>query len=171
MGKERQKQQKEHKMRMTPGTYYVWCGGSCDYGHEERCSGGAYIMQKDDAIIDRYVIADDHTTEFRMILSVMIHAMEIVPEGSDIVFLTNAAYIQNFDKAPTPRSANPDLIARCIEAKQRHNTVSVKIVQYHKSPLLIETHDLSTEAMKRLRVEYNKTRKDDAADWEEKTSK
>ena len=161
MGKERQKQQKEHKMRMTLGTYYVWCGGSCDYGHEERCSGGAYIMQKDDAIIDRYVIADDHTTEFRMILSVMIHAMEIVPEGSDIVFLTNAAYIQNFAKAPTPRSANPDLIARCIEAKQRHNTVSAKIVQYHKSPLLIETHDLSTEAMKKLRVEYNKTRKDD----------
>ena len=132
MGKERQKQQKEHKMRMTLGTYYVWCGGSCDYGHEERCSGGAYIMQKDDAIM-----------------------------GSDIVFLTNAAYIQNFAKAPTPRSANPDLIARCIEAKQRHNTVSVKIVQYHKSPLLIETHDLSTEAMKKLRVEYNKTRKDD----------
>jgi hypothetical protein len=161
MGKERQKQQKEHKMRMTPGTYYVWCGGSCDYGHEERCSGGAYIMQKDEVIIDRYVIADDYTTELRMILYVMIHAMEIVPEGSDIVFLTNAAYIQNFDKAPTPRSANPDLIARCIEAKQRHNTVSVKIVQYHKSPLLIETHDLSTEAMKKLRVEYNKTRKDD----------
>ena len=50
MGKERLKQQKEHKMRMTPGTYYVWCGGSCDYGHEERCSGGAYIMQKDDPV-------------------------------------------------------------------------------------------------------------------------
>ena len=145
MGKERQKQQKEHKLRMTPGTYYVWCGGSCDYGHEERCSGGAYIMQKDDAVIDQYVIADDHTTEFRMILS--------------IVFLTNAAYIQNFDKTPTPRSANPDLIAKCIEAKQRHNSVSVKIVQYHKCPLLIETHELSTEAMKRLRAENNTTSK------------
>ena len=159
MGKERQKQQKEHKLRMTPGTYYVWCGGSWDYGHEERCSGGAYIMQKDDAVIDQYVIADDHTTEFRMILSVMIHVMEIVPEGSDIVFLTNAAYIQNFDKTPTPRSANPDLIAKCIEAKQRHNSVSVKIVQYHKCPLLIETHELSTEAMKRLRAENNTTSK------------
>lgn len=157
MGKERLKQQKEHKLRMTPGTYYVWCGGSCDYGHEERCSGGAYIMQKDDAVIDQYVIADDHTTEFRMILSVMIHAMEIIPDGSDIVFLTNAAYIQNFDKSPTPRSANPDLIAKCIEAKQRHNSVSVKIVQYHKSPLLIETHELSTEAMRKLRVEYNRS--------------
>lgn len=22
---------------MTPDTYYVWVGGSCDYGHEERC--------------------------------------------------------------------------------------------------------------------------------------
>ncbi len=33
------KTEKEHKLRMTPGAYYVWCGGSCDYGHEERCSG------------------------------------------------------------------------------------------------------------------------------------
>ena len=27
-------------------------------------------------------------------------------------------------------------------------------VQYHKSPLLIETHETSTEAMKKLRTEY-----------------
>ena len=52
-------------------------------------------------------------------------------------------------------AGNPDLIAQCIESKQRHNCVSVKIVQYHKSPLLIETHDTSTEAMKKLRNEYN----------------
>lgn len=56
--------------------------------------------------------------------------------------------IQDFDKTPTPKSANPDLIAQCIETKQRHNNVSVKIVQYHRSPLLIETHDTSTGAMK-----------------------
>lgn len=46
------KTEKEHKPRMTPGTYYVWCGGSCDYAQEERCSGGAYIMQKDNEAID-----------------------------------------------------------------------------------------------------------------------
>ena len=68
---------------------------------------------------------------------------------------TNAAYIQNFDKTPTAKSANPDLISQCIEAKTRHNSVSVKIVSYHKSPLLIETHDMATEAMAKTRKEYH----------------
>lgn len=142
------KTEKEHKLRMTPGTYYVWCGGSCDYGHEERCSGGAYIMQKDDEIIETYVISDDHTTEFRMILSVMIHAMEVIPEGSDIVFLTNVSYIQqNFYKEPTDKSANADLINDCISIKRKHNSVAVKIIPFHKYHQLPETHELAHEAM------------------------
>lgn len=171
---------------MTQGltTYFVWIGGSCDYGHKERAGGAAVVIelmeqreqsearsdyaesrqkkaegQQNGKIISKDVIADLHTTEFRMMLTLMVKVMNELPEGSDILFLTNAAYIQNFDKAPTPKSANPDLIAKCIESKQRHNSVSVKIVQYHKSPLLIETHDTSTEAMKKLRTQYNKTKK------------
>ena len=72
-----------------------------------------------------------------------------------ILFLTNAAYIQNFDKTPTAKSANPDLIIQCIEEKKRHNSVGVKIVQYHKSPLLIETHDRATEAMAKTRKQFH----------------
>lgn len=140
-------------------TYYVWIGGSCDYGHKERAGGAAVVTEHNGKIISKDVIADLHTTEFRMMLTLMVKVMNELPEGSDILFLTNAAYIQNFDKAPTSKSANPDLIAQCIESKLRHNSVSVKIVQYHKSPLLIETHDTSTEAMKKLRTEYNKTKK------------
>ena len=113
------KQQQELKLRMLPGVYYVWCGGSCDYGHAERCSGGAYIMQKDEEIVETYTLSEEHTTEFRMILSVMIHAMDVLPAGADIVFLTNASYIQqNFDKMPTDKSANADLISRCIALKK-----------------------------------------------------
>ena len=140
-------------------TYYVWIGGSCDYGHKERAGGAAVIIEQDRKIISKEVIADLHTTEFRMMLTLMVKVMNELPEESAILFLTNAAYIHNFDKAPTPKSANPDLIAQCIESKQRHDSVSVKIVQYHKSPLLIETHDTSTETMKKLRNEYNKNRK------------
>ncbi len=140
-------------------TYYVWIGGSCDYGHKERAGGAAVIIEQDRKIISKEVIADLHTTEFRMMLTLMVKVMNELPEESAILFLTNAAYIQNFDKAPTPKSANPDLIAQIIESKQRHDSVSVKIVQYHKSPLLIETHDTSTETMKKLRNEYNKNRK------------
>ena len=140
-------------------TYYVWIGGSCDYGHKERAGGAAVIIEYNGKIISKDVIADLHTTEFRMMLTLMVKVMNELPEGSNILFLTNAAYIQNFDKEPTAKSANPDLIAQCIESKQRHTSVSVKIVQYHKSPLLIETHDTSTEAMKKLRTEYNKTKK------------
>jgi len=146
-------------MTQDSSTYYVWIGGSCDYGHKERAGGAAVVIVQDGSIINKDVIADLHTTEFRMMLTLMIKVMNELPEGSDIIFLTNAAYIHNFDKTPTTKSANPDLIEECIEAKERHNSVNVKIVQYHKSPLLIETHDISTEAMKKLRVQYNKTKK------------
>lgn len=108
-------------------------------------------------IISRDVISDLHTTEFRMMLTLMIKVMQEIPEGSNILFLTNAAYIRNFDKSPTLESANPDLIVQCIEKKERHNSVEVKIVQYHKSPLLIETHNMATEAMAKTRKEFNQT--------------
>lgn len=138
------KQQKEHKLRTTPGTYYVWVGGSCDYGHEERQSGGAYIMELDDRVLDTYVIADDHTTEFRMILTVMIHAMENVPKRASIVFLTNVSYIQqNYDKEPTAKSANADLIGECRRLIGQHASVEVKLVPFHKYQLLQKTHELA----------------------------
>ena len=109
------------------------------------------MIEHNGNIISRDVISDFHTTEFRMMLTLMVKVMQEIPNGSDILFLTNAAYIQNFDKTPTSKSANPDWIIRCIEEKERHNSVGVKIVQYHKSPLLIETHDRATEAMAKTR--------------------
>lgn len=135
-------------------TYYVWIGGSCDYGHKERAGGAAVVIEHGGSIISRDAISDLHTTEFRMMLTLMVKVMYELPAGSDLLFLTNAAYIQNFDKTPTAKSANPDLITQCIKAKMQHNSVGVKIVQYHKSPLLIETHDMATEAMAKTRKEY-----------------
>lgn len=136
------------KPKLAPDTYYVWVGGSCDYGHEARNSAGAYIMMLDDKVLEEYVISDDHTTEFRMILTVMNHAMEVIPEGSDIVFLTNVQYIQqNYCKAPTSTSANADLIGKCIDLIPRHKTVSVKVLQYHRSENLILTHEMAHSAM------------------------
>ena len=163
------------KPKYEEGTYYVWVGGSCDYGHEERCSGGAYIMEKDGKVIDEFVISDDHTTEFRMILTVMIHAMEVIPENSDIVFMTNVAYIQNFDKEPAEKTANrstkeeqggacsnsslqegkpkvnADLIKECIVVKGRHKSAVVKLVPFHKYAQLPRTHEMAHEAMIKLR--------------------
>ncbi len=146
------KQDKPMKFRMVADTYYVWVGGSCDYAHKERVGGGAYIMEKDGKVIDTYVIADLATTEFRMMLTVMLHAMAIVPEGSNIVFLTNAAYIQNFDKEPTDSSANADLIRECIAAKRIHSSAMVKIVPFHKYCQLPDTHDMAHMAMLKLRT-------------------
>ena len=117
------------------------------------------MIEHNGNIISRDVISDLHTTEFRMMLTLMVKVMQEIPEGSDILFLTNAAYIQNFDKTPTAKSANPDLIIQCIEEKKRHNSVGVKIVQYHKSPLLIETHDMATEAMAKTRKEFHQKNK------------
>ena len=94
-------------------TYYVWIGGSCDYGHKERAGGAAVVIEYDCSIISRDVISNVHTTEFRMMLTLMVICLNELPDGSDILFLTNAAYIQNFDKTPTAKSANPDLIRDC----------------------------------------------------------
>ena len=139
------------------------------------------MIEHNGSIISRDVISNLHTTEFRMMLTLMVKVMHELEAGSDILFLTNAAYIQNFDKTPTAKSANrtsseskdvslltisaesrgrkaranPDLILQCIEEKKRHNSVGVKIVQYHKSPLLMETHDMATEAMAKTRKEFH----------------
>ena len=88
-------------MTQDTSTYYVWIGGSCDYGHKERAGGAAVVIEHNGNLISRDVISDLHTTEFRMMLTLMVKVMQEIPEGSDILFLTNAAYIQNFDKAPT----------------------------------------------------------------------
>ncbi|MCQ2148044.1 MAG: ribonuclease H [Bacteroidales bacterium] len=141
-------------MNQVNSAYNIWIGGSCDYGHKERAGAAAAVIELDGKVVDRMQIADLHTTEFRMMLTLMVQLMNELPEGSDIIFLTNAAYIQNFDREPGPKSANPDLIRQCIESKKKHSSVSVRIVPYHKSPLLIETHDTSTEAMKTIRVKF-----------------
>lgn len=93
-------------MTQDTSTYYVWIGGSCDYGHKERAGGAAVVIEHNGNIISRDAISDLHTTEFRMMLTLMVKVMQEIPEGSDILFLTNAAYIQNFDKTPTAKSAN-----------------------------------------------------------------
>lgn len=142
-------------MKEKATTYHIWIGGSCDYGHKERAGGAAVVIEHNGNIVCRDVICDLHTTEFRMILTLMIKKMRELPEGSDLLFLTNAAYIQNFDKTPTAKSANPDLILQCIEEKKRHRSVGVRIVPYHKNPLLIETHDMATEAMAQIRTQYH----------------
>ena len=133
------KQGKPIKLRMDADTYYVWVGGSCDYAHKERAGGGAYIMEKDNEVIDTYVTADIGTTEFRMMLTVVLHAMETLPEGSSVVFLTNVSYIHNFDKEPTDSSANADLIRECIAAKRRHSSAVVRVIPYHKYHQLPDT--------------------------------
>lgn len=135
------------RFKMQSDTYYVWVGASCDYAHEDRASAGAYIMEQNGKVIDTYVTADHHTTEFRMMLTVMIHAMETLPPHSTIVFITNVAYIQNFDKQPSEGADNQDLILQCISAKEKHEAVSVKIVSYHKFPQLPETHKMAHQAM------------------------
>ena len=137
---------------MNPGVYYVWVGGSCDYTDERRVGAAAYIIEKENLKICDYVVADFNTTEFRMILNVMIHAMTILPEKSQIVFVSNVAYIQNYNKVPQPNTANSDLIKQCLALKERHTSCNVKIVPYHKFSQLQETHDVAHRQMIKLRV-------------------
>ena len=49
----------EDKIIMTQdtSTYYVWIGGSCDYGHKERAGGAAVVIEHNGNIISRDVIS------------------------------------------------------------------------------------------------------------------
>ena len=45
-------------MTQDTSTYYVWIGGSCDYGHKERAGGAAVVIENNGSIISRDVISD-----------------------------------------------------------------------------------------------------------------
>ena len=40
-------------MKQDTSTYYVWIGGSCDYGHKERAGGAAVVIKHNGNIISR----------------------------------------------------------------------------------------------------------------------
>ena len=69
--------------------WFFGIGGSCDYGHKERAGGAAVVIEHNGNIISRDVISDLHTTEFRMMLTLMVKVMQEIPDGSDILFLTH----------------------------------------------------------------------------------
>lgn len=76
-------------------------------------------MQLNDKTIESYAISDDHTTEFRMILSAMIHAMQVLPADSDIVFLTNVSYIQqNWAGIQPTNQPMPTLLASVCQKRK-----------------------------------------------------
>ena len=116
-------------MKFESGTYYIWVGGSCDYGHEERAGGGAYIAELDGNVVDKFTTAEFNTTEFKMIFAAMDHAIEKFI-GTPIVFLSNVQYIQKYEK---PQNA------------------AIKILPYHKFPQQMEVHQMASEAMRELR--------------------
>ncbi|MCQ2208535.1 MAG: ribonuclease H [Paludibacteraceae bacterium] len=144
---------KEIKMRMEPNTYYVWVGGSCDYARKERFGGGAYIIEQNNVEECSYATSAQNTTEFRMMLTVMAHALQNLPNESTVVFVTNVSYIKQALEATTtpPDAANIDLIQNCKDSIQEHKSVTVKLVNYHKYPQLPKTHEMAHKAMCQLR--------------------
>lgn len=116
-------------MKFESGIYYIWVGGSCDYGHKERAGGGAYIAELDGNILDKFTTAEFNTTEFKMIFAAMDHAIEKFI-GSPIVFLSNVQYIQKYEKP---------------------QNVAIKILPYHKFPQQSDVHQMASEAMRELR--------------------
>lgn len=116
-------------MKFESGIYYIWVGGSCDYGHKERAGGGAYITEFNGRIVDKFTTAEFNTTEFKMIFAAMDHAIEKYPEAP-IAFLSNVQYIQKYEK---PQNA------------------AIKILPYHKFPQQTEVHQMASDAMREKR--------------------
>lgn len=157
-------------MKFEKDILYIWVGGSCDYGHEERAGGGAYIAEifdkdsKDGSgatVVDTFTCTEFGTTEFRMMLKSMIHAMEKFSSASEssiqqnftkIAFLSNVQYLLNFDKKPASEDvANADLIEQCIALKAQFESVTARILPYHKYPQQQQVHEMASNAMRKLR--------------------
>lgn len=157
-------------MKFEKDVLYIWVGGSCDYGHKERAGGGAYIAEifdkdsKDGSgatVVDSYTYAEFGTTEFRMMLKSMIHAMDKFSLASEssfqqnftkIEFLSNVQYLLNFDKKPASEDvANADLIEQCIALKAQFESVTARILPYHKYPKQQQVHEMASNAMRKLR--------------------
>lgn len=155
-----------HKERVGAAAYVMLLEGS--FGESARLAktGNFKNARPDDAKEDlvrdlKYLLArgsakahvatDFCTTEFRMLLKVMEHAMNNAPAGSNLVFKTNVEYLRNFDRTPSAKTANADLICKCIEAKSRLASATVRLVQYHKFAALEVVHDMATAAMQDLR--------------------
>lgn len=137
---------------MTPGTYYVWVAGSCDYGSAERESGGAYIAECDEHVAFSETVAESRTTEFRMIFAAMLKAMQHIKAGARVVFLTNVAYIQHsLQRSQSEATANLDLIQSCLEAMSIYDSATVRVVPFHKYEQLVSAHHLAHQAMKELK--------------------
>lgn len=117
-------------MKFDAGTYYIWVGGSCDYGHKERAGGGAYIAERNGEIADKFTTAEFNTTEFKMIFAAMDRAIEKYT-NAPIVFLSNVQYIQKYETPPN---------------------ATIKILPYHKFPQQAEVHQMASDAMRKLRV-------------------
>lgn len=125
-------------MKFEKDILYIWVGGSCDYGHEERAGGGAYIAQQydtesknsdDGKIVDIFTCAEFNTTEFKMIFTAMDHAVQKF-SNQRIVFLSNVQYIMNYEK---------------------RDHVDLKVLPYHKFEQQKEVHDMASNAMRELR--------------------
>ena len=131
--------------------YYVWLGGSCDYNRKERFGGAACTIEKTGVLKETLVLTGTHTTEFRMMLAMIKKVMSFLPESSNICFLTNVAYLHNFDKPPFEGAANSDLIEDCIKLKKRHINVVMQLIPFRKYPQMAETHELARQAMLEIR--------------------
>jgi len=143
-------------MKFENGTLYIWTAGSCDYAHKERAGGGAYIAEYNGNTVDTYTCTQFDTTEFRMILTSIIHALEKFSDTnkdySRIVVLSNVQYLQNIDRTPDEKAANADLMEQCTSLKKYFEEVTVKVVPYRKYPKLTEVHKMASDAMRKIRL-------------------
>ena len=122
-------------------------GSSIIAAFREICS---VPYEEDGVIFDTENITAQNITEFKDYHGIRLS----IPVKMDTIAQVLTMDI-GFGDVVTKARANSDLILQCIEEKKRHKSVWVKIVQYHKSPLLIETHNMATEAMAKIRKEFH----------------
>ena len=94
-------------MTQDTSTYYVWIGGSCDYGHKERAGGAAVVIKHNGNIISRDLGAFFRSLRSRSLKSLRISVFKISPGTQDNP--QHPSIIQNKVKSSSPCKQNPSI--------------------------------------------------------------
>ena len=100
-------------------SYELYISGNASA--EKRLGSFAFILTKDNDIIfsNNGWCAD--TTINRMYLHAILNGLPSIPEGSDVIIITDSTYVSKYSKKTAIRKSNSDLLSIIDNYKQRLN--------------------------------------------------
>lgn len=124
------------------GQYLAYTDGSCWNSDPNRCGGSAYVVLNDKGrVIKAAHKGFKGTSSNRMEMLAIISALASVPQGSDLIFITDSQYSLDAFSEGYPAAKNQDLIALFRKYRSRLGEVQGWHVKGHNGTPLNEWCD------------------------------